>query len=599
MRSARHCRSCRDPAACNERRSTVNAPSARPIAFGAASELFGWLHPGASPSPLALVLCSAIGNEEVFSHRALRQLAQASARAGIPALRFDYHGTGDSAGGELEPGRVAAWLASIHQAVEAARRHTGASRVCLLGVRLGSTLAAKAAESRDDVAAFVAIAPVAQGRAHVRELKLAHLSRQDVADAPTVPVDGLLDSSNFVLMPEALADIAQLDLRAIARPPAARMLVVERDDLPASSQWSDHCLALGAQLTRCTLPGYAELMGGQAVSQGLPTRIIDQVVQWLPGCVDSLPPARAAAVPAGEGLAAAPGVVEQPVQVPAGTTTLFGILSAAADASARPRSAVLLLPAGVGRHIGQGRLYVDLARELAAGGHLVLRLDLSGLGESAPHVGLGENSVYEPCAVDDVAAALRFLGERAGGADLHVLGHCSGAYNAMRHVAQGGRVAQIIQLNPQIYSAIDRLVLAGTQDEPVSARAAGAPSPVRRWGRHWRRTVWRLGRRVGWPFRAELRALARRGTVLHYVFGTLGSTEAELHRQAGRTLVTLIARGEVTLTRLPGSDHIFSRWHDRHALRLLVRGLIEKPAPARAAVAAPGTLALDRRPAAP
>ncbi len=41
------------------------------------------------------------------------------AAAGFVALRFDYDGTGDSAGLQEDAGRVPAWLASI----EAARQH--------------------------------------------------------------------------------------------------------------------------------------------------------------------------------------------------------------------------------------------------------------------------------------------------------------------------------------------------------------------------------------------------------------------------------------------------------------------------------------------
>jgi alpha-beta hydrolase superfamily lysophospholipase len=563
----------------------VNA-AALPLAFGHARELFGWLHPSASPSPVVTVLCSAFGNEEVFSHRAVRHLAQAIARSGMPALRFDYHGTGDSAGDELAPGRVAAWVESVHLAIDAARRHTGATRVCLLGVRLGSALATLAAASRDDIVGLVAIAPVVQGRAHVREMKLAHMSRQDVADAPTVPVDGLLDTSNFVLQHEALADMAKIDLRSIARPPAPHMLLIERDDLPAAPQWGEHCAALGARLTRCAVPGYAELMAGQSISQRLPSALIERVADWLAEVRNDIPTADAGPVFAIDTrLAAAAGVLEEPVHIDAGATTLFGLLSTAADVTARPRSAVLMLPAGVGRHIGQGRVYVELARELAAAGHMVLRLDLSGLGESPARPGLHENSVYERSALDDVAAAMRFLSERSGGLDCHVVGHCSGGYNALRHLARGGRAAQLIYLNPQLYSELDRLGIVGTPDQPVSSRAADASSWRHRVWRLAHRAVWRVAHRAAGRFRAELRVLAERGTPVHFIFGSMQSTEWSLRRQAGRTLLTLIERGALTITPLPGADHILSRYQDRHMLRQRVRELIE--APARAASPAP------------
>jgi alpha-beta hydrolase superfamily lysophospholipase len=561
--------------------------SALPLAFGHAHELFGWLHPGPSPSPVVAVLCSAFGNEAVFSHRAMRHLAQATAAAGIPALRFDYHGTGDSAGDELAPGRVAAWTESVHLAIDAAKRHTGATRVCLVGIRLGSALATLAALSREDVAALVAIAPVVHGRAHVRELRLAHMSRQAAEAGPTVPVDGLLDSSNFALQPEAVADMSSIDLRSISQAPAPHMLLIDRDDLPATPQWAAHCADLGAQVTRCTLPGYADLMSGQSISQAVPHAIIERVTTWLAGVRRDIPTGEPrASVAVQSRLSPSVGVVEEPVNIDVGATTLFGLLSTAANAPTRARSAVLLLPAGVGLHIGQGRVYVELARELAAAGHMVLRLDLSGIGESPARPGLQENSVYERSALDDVSAALRFLSERSGGAECHVVGHCSGGYNALRHLARGGRFAQLIYLNPQIYSEVDRLGLVGSLDEPVSTRHP--------WHAAWRRkacrvacqVAWRLARRVGWRWRAELRRFARQGTPVHFLFGTHGSAEWLLQRQTGRALDRLIDGGAVSITPLPGADHILSRWQDRHALRLRVRELIEAPARTSSPVAA-------------
>ena len=67
---------------------------------GGASELFGWYHdaPGAPHRDAVAVICPPCGSEYTRSHRTLRHLADRLAAAGIPALRFDYHGAGDSPG---------------------------------------------------------------------------------------------------------------------------------------------------------------------------------------------------------------------------------------------------------------------------------------------------------------------------------------------------------------------------------------------------------------------------------------------------------------------------------------------------------------------
>src|SRR5579871_2345685 len=87
-----------------------------PFYFESESEqLFAWLHrrEQSSHADHGVVLCPPIGHEQIHSHRGLRCLADALAEAGFSVLRFDYHGTGDSAGAGEEPGRVAAWLANV------------------------------------------------------------------------------------------------------------------------------------------------------------------------------------------------------------------------------------------------------------------------------------------------------------------------------------------------------------------------------------------------------------------------------------------------------------------------------------------------------
>jgi len=78
----------------------------RPLYFGREDRpLFGWLHRPAegATGALGLVICNPFGNEAISTHRTIRQMADAAARAGIAALRFDYDGTGNSAGHDLDP----------------------------------------------------------------------------------------------------------------------------------------------------------------------------------------------------------------------------------------------------------------------------------------------------------------------------------------------------------------------------------------------------------------------------------------------------------------------------------------------------------------
>lgn len=71
-------------------------------------------------------------------------MANHLAENGFNVLRFDYRGTGDSEG-RFEDMRLDDWLEDIRDASAALVSHAGVSDVVLMGVRLGATLALRAA----------------------------------------------------------------------------------------------------------------------------------------------------------------------------------------------------------------------------------------------------------------------------------------------------------------------------------------------------------------------------------------------------------------------------------------------------------------------
>ena len=118
-----------------------------------------------------VVLCNSFGYEQLSVHRVWRGLADQFAAAGLPALRFDWHGSGNSVGDYADPERVRAWLESVRGAVALLRAETGVSEVALVGLRLGATLATLVAEELGDVESLALLAPVVSGKAYVREMR--------------------------------------------------------------------------------------------------------------------------------------------------------------------------------------------------------------------------------------------------------------------------------------------------------------------------------------------------------------------------------------------------------------------------------------------
>ncbi len=127
---------------------------------------------------------------------------------------------------------------------------------------------------------------------------------------------------------------------------------------------------------------------------------------------------------------------------------LVGIVAEpAAPVAGKP--AVVLLNSGILHHVGASRLYVQVARRLAAAGHVTLRFDFSGIGDSEPRrdtLGAAESAVVE------TREAMDLLQARKGGTDRFVLfGLCSGADMGFKAAGVDERVVGLVQLDPFAY----------------------------------------------------------------------------------------------------------------------------------------------------
>ena len=124
--------------------------------------------------------------------------------------------------------------------------------------------------------------------------------------------------------------------------------------------------------------------------------------------------------------------------------TLVGVLTEPDLSADGDLPAVILSNAGLIHRIGPNRIYVKLARHLAARGYRVLRFDLSGIGDSLPRP---DHLPAEQFTVDDVVQAMDHLSE-SGSRSFVLMGHCAGAYHSFRTAAQDPRVAGVVMMNP-------------------------------------------------------------------------------------------------------------------------------------------------------
>jgi alpha-beta hydrolase superfamily lysophospholipase len=483
--------------------------------FGPAERpLYGWVSmPAGGLVRGGVILCPPMGEEGRAAHRTFRRLAEELARRGVVALRFDYDGTGDSAGLQDDPDRVSSWLASV----EAARqylRDLGAPDVSAVGMRLGATLAACQAAASAPFRSLVLWDPCLSGRTFLREGEALFLLGEDDG---RVHDDGLRHTPGFQYDAETAAALRTVDLARIPadRALADRLLLLSRTDRPAPE----------AIEQRIRLePGEVELQPALAQDQLLdlnpsdcfvPQEALASIVAWLvEGIAEArvpvkIPEKSSVRVPsAGSG---SRPVVERPTRF--GPLGLYGIIDEPETPTDAPR--VVLGNVAAEHHIGPGRRWVEFARRWAGDGYRVVRIDQSGIGDSPSHPGQVEDEPFAPEWIEDMREVVRALS--ADGSTVVIAGLCSGSYSAFE-VALWEHVEAVFAVNPRLtlYPAAK-----GTHVYTRIRRAGIVPAaPIAALARRHRILaggLWRIYRQVAvWhgPFRV-LRAVVGRGTAVH------------------------------------------------------------------------------------
>ena len=436
--------------------------------------LFGWLHrpdPGVR-ADTGLVICKPFGFESNSASRTVRAIAESAAGMGMPVLRFDYLGTGDSE--DIDPGadQLQTWLQDILAAVGELQRRSGVERVCLLGFRLGALLATLAAARCDAISALVLLAPVLSGKRYLRELRTTQLAgllgvRSEQSPAGVPGMGGKqraaepIEAGGYRVSRATVASLSQVELGALESPPALEMLVIDRSDLPVARAWKDALSALGARVQYEVLPGYVGLMRVPQHAT-VPREMVACVNDWLQRLrSDPAVPGRVGAQPLAAGTAGSPGTVlrlraegstpdgspmERPVRF--GTDSeLFGIVTEPAGGERR-RRAVILLNTGADYHVGAHRTSVYLARRWGLRGYHVLRMDMAGLGDSDTRAGSPGDEVFPVAALDDIRAAVEFMRAHYKTQHVTLAGVCSGAYHALRAAVAALPVNGILMVNP-------------------------------------------------------------------------------------------------------------------------------------------------------
>jgi pimeloyl-ACP methyl ester carboxylesterase len=258
-------------------------------------------------------------------------------------------------------------------------------------------------------------------------------------------------------------------------------------------------------------------------------------------------------------------------------------------------AAVILLNPGIVHRVAPGRIYVRMARALAAMGFVVLRFDFSGIGDSPVRY---DNLPFDKSAVRETQDAMHFLQAIRGAERFILLGGCSGARVALQTACCDPRVVGAFLINLQMSEDDDQ------GSDQISRTAAFyyssfAVFKLKSWCKlltgkaDYRKIVRALGflarRQLACARKmspesiqlaANLRMLAERGVCVTFLYAESDPRLNDLREALGRELGQLRALGKVRVEIIPRSDHTFSSLHDQDRLLKRTSELIEAITPA-------------------
>jgi alpha/beta superfamily hydrolase len=255
--------------------------------FGSAGRpLFGAYHspPASVTGRGAALLCPPWGQEYLVSHRILRRLAVRLSESGYHVLRFDYFGTGDSAGAR-EDGDLDSWCADAEVALDELRDMSGFASVATFGIRLGAVVAWRLATSRTDVHTTVLWDPMVNGAEYVRDLEAAQadIDRWLLTPVPRQPAGApVQDLLGFPLTTAMRTSIEAVRPALFTQHTKAHVKLFYSDARPGHEQ-------LHAALHLAGTPFHAETISGQTPwrqdeaigAGGLPVLVLERMVEIL------------------------------------------------------------------------------------------------------------------------------------------------------------------------------------------------------------------------------------------------------------------------------------------------------------------------------
>lgn len=408
--------------------SPVTAAGSYPFLLGDCS---AWLHAPSSPTfaTVGVVLCPGLARDGRWTHRHLRVFAEKLALAGHFVIRFDYPGFGDSADASSDDRDVLPdWIAAGRAAADNLYA-LGVETIAFGGFRLGATIAALSARPKD---ILLLMSPVISGRSWISRLSL--LSSHWQAEGHTRTVGGL-DADGVVLSPATCDSLSKVDLNQVPeRLPTTILATSGRAGEQLAAKLAGRCDAF----EHIDFPGYKEAFDDALLNE-TPDALFADLIARLGGLSSQSP--NAPIIPPKPTELTGAGWRETAVafQPAERSMPLYGNLARPLTGVTPASRGVIFLNTGGDPRSGGGRFSVQASRRLAAAGHVCLRFDFAGLGDSPEPEGVRRTHAYETPRLEEIEAALQLVAAE-GVSDLYLFGVSAGAYHAFHAALNSPRL---------------------------------------------------------------------------------------------------------------------------------------------------------------
>ncbi|TQV74603.1 hypothetical protein FLL45_06465 [Aliikangiella marina] len=429
--------------------------------------MLGWLHfdERVKQSDTCVLICPPLGLEYMNTYRSLRYLADYFALAGIPALRFDYYGTGDSSGFNIEGNRLVDWTEAIIQSKDKVKSLTGAKKVAVFGLGIGGTIAASA-PFNEIIDYLILWGTPDRGKRFVREIKALQMtSAIDSSDLES----GRIEAGGMIYWPETIDAFGQINLQQ-SKPHADRVLLLERDDVPVMKKLASSWASMEDKLEVKVLDGFSDMLQNAHLSL-VPHSALQEIASWLKAKSNLKVELTSHQIEAMVRDQVSKQVFSIPNNAPSNidaspvTTTIserffrfgkndkgFGIVASPEETSSDlPK--IVLLNSGATHRVAPGRLYVLLSRQLAKCGFDVFRVDLPGLGDSQINDRDLERIEYPDEPSEKIESIIKAIEKQYPGSQFIVMGLCSGAYHSFKYGMETTRsnILESVLINPLVF----------------------------------------------------------------------------------------------------------------------------------------------------